>query len=620
MNKNILTLALALVVTGGAMNGQSLVELCDKWSMETPVIRSEFPEKYLERNLDFAMTAGVEKTPGGRLWNCAFGGEDGEDAYLFLTWSDDNGKTWTDVKFVADQHDDSLPIARSTILGNLWTDPEGRLWLFFNQTMGYWDGRGGNWCAYCENPDDDNPVWSEPKYIGFGGSLNKPTVMSSGEWVLPVSLWDPRCLTFAKPRGYKVHPLKDAYPELHDKWGAYAFVSTDQGKTWEQRGSVKFPNPRFDEHNFVELSDGRWWMTARTLRGMYESFSSDKGRTWTKPRFYLPHCNSRHFMRRLASGAILQVRHGYVYENTSYRRELRAFLSYDEGKTWKGNLLLDERSKITYPSGCQDANGDIFISYDYERAKCGEIYLAKFTEKDILNGYVSGKSFIKKRIFKSGKAPVMVSEIFLDSAENPYFEDGPDVKSLRKQVVKARKKTKDVEGVPAGAIADASAPGGYYWPLRCGIDVAGADLNTDPGKTWKDYCDPEGVMEVKPKKNKTAAVNPCPDGWALPTEYQLRRMFRNGVYSIEVSDGSNKLWWNMIDGEKSEGDIFGTELRKEVRILSGESRGGSNNSLWRFRINRGVIPSLEVSSQGRLNVLGDGRSRSILRCVRNTGK
>ena len=353
---------------------------------------------------------------------------------------------------------------------------------------------------------------------------------------------------------------------------------------------------------------------------MYESFSSDKGYTWTKPKFYLPHCNSRHFMRRLASGAILMVRHGYVYENTSYRRELRAFLSYDEGKSWNGNLLLDERSKITYPSGCQDENGDIFISYDYERAKCGEIYLAKFTEQDILDGRVSGKSFLKKRIFKAGMAPVMVTDIELESAVNPYFEEGPDVKGLAKAVAKARKKASRTSEAPSGAISDASAPGGYYWPLRCGIDVAGADVVVDPSKTWNNYCDPHGVMESKPKENQTAAVNPCPEGWFLPTEYQLRRMFRNGVYSIEVKGGKNDLWWNMVDGERSEGDIFGIGFREEVMILSGESRGGSKNSVWRFRINRGVIPSLEVSSQDRSKPLGEGRSRSILRCVRNTGK
>ena len=72
------------------IKSQSLIELCDRYGMETPVIRSEFPDRYLERNLNFTMTAGVERTPGGRIWNCAFGGEDGQidTEYLAMLLSD----------------------------------------------------------------------------------------------------------------------------------------------------------------------------------------------------------------------------------------------------------------------------------------------------------------------------------------------------------------------------------------------------------------------------------------------------------------------------------------------------------------------------------------------------
>lgn len=583
------------------IKSQSLIELCDRYGMETPVIRSEFPDRYLERNLNFTMTAGVERTPGGRIWNCAFGGEDGAKAYLFLTWSDDNGNTWSDVKFVVDGHDDSHPLPRRTTLGNLWTDPLGRLWLFFDQAMTVWDGRGGNWCAVCENPNDEKPVWSEPRYIGIGGTLNKPIVLSSGEWVLPVSVWSEGCFMHI-PKGYQEHPLRYAYPELLDKWGAHTFVSVDQGKTWEQRGLVQCPHHQFDEQNYVELADGRLWMTIRTKKGMYECFSSDKGYTWTTPRYYLPHPSTRHIMCRLSSGAILMVRHGNVYENTKHRCELRAFLSYDEGKTWKGNLLLDERSNISYPSGFQDKNGDIYVSYDYERYKCGTIYMAKFTEKDILNGRLSRNSYLKKVIFQPGDALVMKKSIILPSAENPYIKDVADFKALKKKVIKARKKGGD--NVPEGAVHDSSAPGGYYWPLKCGIDVAGADLQTDPSKTLNDY-------------HKAKNSNPCPYGWSLPTEYQLRRMFRLGVYEINVTEDSNDLYWIMIDGKRSEGDIFGTEYEDIVNVVSKDTHPKFKKSVWRLVINRETIPSLEVSHQARTRKLGTGRDRSVLRCVRD---
>jgi hypothetical protein len=32
---------------------------------------------------------------------------------------------------------------RRSLVGNLWTDPNGKLWLFFDQSLGYFDGRSG---------------------------------------------------------------------------------------------------------------------------------------------------------------------------------------------------------------------------------------------------------------------------------------------------------------------------------------------------------------------------------------------------------------------------------------------------------------------------------------------
>ena len=46
---------------------------------------------YAEKYLPFAMSAGLEITPGGRLWTCWIGGEDGPGAYLLASYSDDDG-------------------------------------------------------------------------------------------------------------------------------------------------------------------------------------------------------------------------------------------------------------------------------------------------------------------------------------------------------------------------------------------------------------------------------------------------------------------------------------------------------------------------------------------------
>ena len=109
-------------------------------------------------------------------------------------------------------------------------------------------------------------------------------------------------------------------------------------------------------------------------------------------------------MTRLQSGNILLVRHGFTDEKTRKRSHLRAFISSDEGLTWQGGLLLDERVAVSYPTGFQAPDGYIFISYDYERAKAGELYLARFTEEDILAGkIVSKKGYVRKLVLKPGR-------------------------------------------------------------------------------------------------------------------------------------------------------------------------------------------------------------------------
>ena len=110
----------------------------------------------------------------------------------------------------------------------------------------------------------------------------------------------------------------------------------------------------------IEKKDGSWWMTARTGVGIWQSYSTDKGFTWTEPEKYQEHVNSRHFILRLKSGNLLLVRHGMPDEQLKSRSHLRAFISTDDGKTWSGNLLLDERSGVHIPQGSRHQT-DIFI-------------------------------------------------------------------------------------------------------------------------------------------------------------------------------------------------------------------------------------------------------------------
>ncbi|MBQ9796666.1 MAG: exo-alpha-sialidase [Clostridia bacterium] len=361
--------------------------------IKTPAKVNFDPEdRYYQNYIYFAMQASIEMTQKGRLWSCWIGGEDGSGAYLIATYSDDEGETWEDIQFVIDPHDDSLPLIMNTHIGCFWQDPLGRLWLFYQQSFGMWDGEGANFAIICENPDAKSPKWSEPRYISFGASLKKPIVTSDGEWLLPVSLWE---------RWHMSAPLEDVHHELDDLRGALVFASVDQGETWEYRGGVTFEDSSFNEHSIVELDDGRIMMIARCKTEIRKAYSSDGGRTWSMQETAFPHVNSLAMIRTLPSGNILLVKHGQSMTSaTASRTHLTAFISTDNGETWQGGLLLDERKGVSYPDIAIAADGTIFVQYDRNRKTDAEILFARFTEADVLAGKIKTSGSALKQIIK----------------------------------------------------------------------------------------------------------------------------------------------------------------------------------------------------------------------------
>ncbi|MGD9517937.1 MAG: sialidase family protein [Armatimonadota bacterium] len=344
-------------------------------ALQLPLVNVAPGPEYADSTRIFQGIPGLERAPGGRLWATWYSGGDTEGPlnYVLLVTSGDNGRTWSSPRLVIDP-----PGSVRAFDPCLWHDPGGRLWLFWAQSYSWFDGRAGVWAIVTEESGSENPTWSAPRRLCDGVMMNKPVVLSTGEWVLPAAVWQVGlvnlmdCAFCRDPGG---------------ACGTNAVASSDHGETWEILGQADVPGRACDEHHIVERRDGSLWMLVRTNYGVGESFSTDRGRTWTPGRqsstvTHIP--SARFFVRRLQSGRLLLVKHDPPDGKT--RSHLTAYLSEDEGELWQGGLRIDEREGVSYPDGVESPEGVVYIIYDYSRTGAKQILMATFTEADILDG------------------------------------------------------------------------------------------------------------------------------------------------------------------------------------------------------------------------------------------
>ena len=108
---------------------------------------------------------GIERAPNGRLWCVFFSGgtiEPHPENTVYLTTSTDDGFTWAEPWPIV------VPVAGWRAFDeNLWIDPQGRMWLFYNRSM---EGQG----AYCEAIVADNPNDAELRWSAPGSCASSP--------------------------------------------------------------------------------------------------------------------------------------------------------------------------------------------------------------------------------------------------------------------------------------------------------------------------------------------------------------------------------------------------------------------------------------------------------------
>ncbi|MEO6739177.1 MAG: sialidase family protein, partial [Chthoniobacteraceae bacterium] len=439
-----------LIMQGGTQFGS--------FDPDEPVVLTNPGAEFRDEARPGAMIIGMDRTPKGRIWGCWTGTGDKKDGYFLLATSDDGGATWSKPRLAVGAVTSPGQRLSGALVGNLWTDPRGRLWLFFDQQLGDPEKRITNWFIRCDNPDADEPAWSEPVCFAEGCTLNKPTVLKNGDWLLPVSDW-------------------------HQKT-ARVFASTDEGRSWKERGSLQFPDWEYDEHMMVELRDGRLWMLARTKGNPHESFSTDQGATWSEPKpSAIQNINARFFLRRLASGKLLLVKNGPPTERLMKRSHLSAFLSDDDGKTWSGGLLLDERSSVSYPDGFQSPDGLIHILYDWNRHTDAEILMAKFREEDVLAGKVVSQDAKLLMLANKATLPLSVRPSSKWAAQ-AAADAKQDFSSIPYDGITPNKMVCDttLRELPDGSWILFMLAGGDTEPSP--LNYTGVTRSTDKGKTW----------------------------------------------------------------------------------------------------------------------------------------
>lgn len=330
-------------------------------------------EAYADTARSWQGIPGIARAANGRLWATWYSGDEGEGAignYALVASSGNDGKNWSKPLVIegpkGTKIGDPLP----------WVDPKGRLWIFYNQltekTASSPVARAT--CAIrCDDPDKGEPAWSKPFVVAADGILfGKPLLRKEGGWLAPFFLMG----------------------NLSGRPETGVLLSSDEGESWQWLGGTSIAEElrNFSEATVAQRKDGSIWTVIRTSKGLYESSSADGGKTWSEaaamPKFEGP--STRACLTKLNSGAFLLIYHDAkksakgVYPRT----RLTAWLSEDEGRTWPHQLLLDERSSVSYPDATQAPDGRIYVAYDHGRYNPAEkeVLVSVFREEDVKAG------------------------------------------------------------------------------------------------------------------------------------------------------------------------------------------------------------------------------------------
>ncbi|AQQ70492.1 Sialidase precursor [Limihaloglobus sulfuriphilus] len=246
----------------------------------------------------------------------------------------DNGRTWSDVKTIAD-YPGMRAAGDPTLFYDRLTNTMWVAYVYANEGVGL--ARGKNEPGYgddtfhirLQQSKDDGVTWSSP--LDITRQIKPEELIAS--WTAPG-------VGVQLKRGEKAGRLIFCFSVMNadKRQDSYVAYSDDSGNTWQSSRAGVGTN----ESQVVELNDGRLMIVLRTntVTGIREIAYSDNGGENWQPQFESdvlidPRCQAS--ILRYSSTKDGDERDLILYSNPAHaskRRNLTIRASFDEGKTW----------------------------------------------------------------------------------------------------------------------------------------------------------------------------------------------------------------------------------------------------------------------------------------------
>ena len=303
---------------------------------------------YTEANFPSAHASTIEELDNGDLIAAWFGGthERHPDVSIYTSKKTKNG--WSSPKKVATgfQNDTLSYPTWNPVLFNT----ENKLFLFYKIGPS-----PSTWWGAFKTSTNNGETWSDKKLLpeGILGPIkNKPIQLENGRIVSPSSV------------------------ELQDGeiWHAHMEISDDLGNTWRKIKVNQDSEYKVIQPTIVQLKNGDLKAFFRSDQDVVlESFSKDNGETWSDfSSSELANPNSGIDAVSLKNGGFLMVYNPMASGDDWWDGRSKLNLAYSEdAKHWHDVLKLEnqEEGEFSYPAIIQAENGEIHITYTYDRKK-----------------------------------------------------------------------------------------------------------------------------------------------------------------------------------------------------------------------------------------------------------